>query len=538
MADGGSRSDNPVAWSPLAGSQALALVSPCNHTLYEGTRGPGKTDWQIMKFRKNVGLGYGKFWRGILFDREYKNLEDIVSKMQRWYPEFADGAKFAQGTGSFKWKWPTGEEFMLRHIKRAAHYWIYHGQEFPSINWNELTKYPTSELYDMMMSCNRSSFLPQEHPVRMRHFEAMLRGLQRFEPEDLADQRHEALNTDDEWGLYILGEIPLEVNSTTNPFGPGHNWVKREYIDKAEPGEIVYKRVNVFNPRTQEREVITKTQVRIFGSYKENTYLSPEYIAELESMKDENKREAWLYGNWNIVAGGALDDVWAENKVVVDRFQVPDNWVVDRSMDWGSTAPYWVGWWAEANGEEVTLPGGKLFAPAPGSLILIGEIYGAEEIGTNQGSKQSSEDLAQLILDYEEELRDDGWIDSDVQDGPADNQIFNENEGDQEETFASKMEEVGVTWERSNKSRGSRKRGLQMLRDRLQNTRDGKEKPGIYFMRNCWVTRATLPVLPRNEDDMDDVDTDSEDHAYDGIRYRVLKGNLRYATKLKTKFPT
>ena len=48
----------------------------------------------------------------------------------------------------------------------------------------------------------------------------------------------------------------------------------------------------------------------IFGSYKENRYLSPEYVLELESIKDENKRRAWLEGDWDITSGGMFDDVW------------------------------------------------------------------------------------------------------------------------------------------------------------------------------------------------------------------------------------
>src|SRR3546814_20215094 len=72
-------------------------------------------------------------------------------------------------------------------------------------------------------------------------------------------------------------------------------WVKRVFIDPAEPGVPVVREINVFNPRTQQRETIRKYQVRIFGSYKENIFLPPEYIAELESITDENKREAWLH---------------------------------------------------------------------------------------------------------------------------------------------------------------------------------------------------------------------------------------------------
>jgi hypothetical protein len=69
-----------VVWEPIPGSsQEFALDSRCDHTLYHGTRGPGKTITQLMRYRRNVGIGYGSYWRGIIFDREFKNLSDLVA---------------------------------------------------------------------------------------------------------------------------------------------------------------------------------------------------------------------------------------------------------------------------------------------------------------------------------------------------------------------------------------------------------------------------------------------------------------------------
>jgi hypothetical protein len=40
-----------VVWEPIPdSSQALALDSRADHTLYTGSRGPGKTDTQLMRF--------------------------------------------------------------------------------------------------------------------------------------------------------------------------------------------------------------------------------------------------------------------------------------------------------------------------------------------------------------------------------------------------------------------------------------------------------------------------------------------------------
>lgn len=479
------------------------MSCPCHHILYEGTRGPGKTDAQVMFFRSKVGLGYGAFWRGVIFDREYKNLDDLITKSLRWFPQFGDGAKFLASKSDYRWVWPTGEELLFRQFKTLKDYWNYHGQEYPFIGWNELCKYPTSEFFDLMGSCNRSSFLPEENKL--------------------------------EDGT-ILPEIPLVQFATANPYGPGHNWVKSRFVDAAKPGQIVRKTINVFNPRTQERMDVVKTQVRIFGSYKENRYLSPEYVAELEGCRDKNRRKAWLWGDWDIVAGGALDDLWTPTIHVLPRFKVPHSWRVDRSLDWGSSHPFSVGWWAEANGEEATLPDGRVFCPKKGSLIRVHEWYGTEEIGTNRGLRLSSTNLAKGILEREKKLLNEGWIAKRPSPGPADNQIWDTREEDVD-TIAKKMSDQGVEWTRSDKSPGSRKTGLELIRDRLEAavTQDADE-PGLYFMDHCQSALATLPVIPRDDEDPDDVDTTSEDHLYDDTRYRVLAGSNRYATKIHVAY--
>lgn len=505
-----------VVWEPIPGSsQELALDTRCHHTLYTGARGPGKTDTQLMRFRRRVGIGYGNYWRGVIFDREYKNLDDLVAKSKRWFMRFNDGAKFLEAAKDYKWVWPTGEELLFRVAKKEADYWNYHGQEFPFIGWNELTKYPTGKLYDDMMSTNRSSFLPEKDTPK------------RYSPVG------KVIGYDTPDGQ-PLAEIPLEVFATCNPFGAGHGWVKRRFIDAAPYGNVVRTTTRVFNPRNQRDEDVVKTQVTIFGSYRENIYLSPEYVAELEGIKDENKRRAWLRGDWDIVAGGALDDVWERRVHVLPRFKVPASWHVDRAFDWGSTHPFSVGWWAEANGEEATLPDGSKFCPPPGTLIQLGEYYGTREIGTNEGLKMSAGDIAINIRKMEEAFIAQGWITEKPWPGPADNQIRDVKEIDVE-TIEVKMAKEGIRWTESDKSPGSRRNGLQLIRDRLEASMRG-EKPGLYFMQNCAASIGILPTLPRDETKMDDVDTEAEDHAYDMVRYRVLRGSNRVAKTINVSY--
>lgn len=497
-----------VVWEPIPGSsQQYALDSRADHTLYTGSRGPGKTDTQLMRFARNVGKGYGAAWRGVIFDREYKNLDDLVAKSKKWYRRiFGDRCKFMESKGDYKWVWDTGEELLFRVIKKKSDYDNYHGHEYPFIGWNELTKYPSSELFDMMMSCNRSSWTQEKDS-----------------PKDRA-------------GNYVIPPIPLETFSTCNSSGPGHRWVKQRFIDVAPYGVMVYTTTNVFDPKTKQRIDVTRSQVTIFGSYKENIYLDTAYIAELESISDPNRRKSWLEGSWDVVSGGAFDDLWKRAIHVKSRFVVPKNWYLDRSFDWGSSAPFSVAWWAEANGEEVAMLDGTKWTPQRGSLIRVHEWYGCDARLINTGLKLSASDIAKGIKEREMSLMAAGWVLAQPYSGPADNQIDNVRESDVE-TIKTKMYDEGISWTTSDKSPGSRKQGVELMRNRLEAANRG-EGPGFYVMSHCTAFISTVPVLPRDEDDLDDVDSEAEDHPWDDTRYRILAGINRTAQFIKTTFST
>jgi hypothetical protein len=296
--------------------------------------------------------------------------------------------------------------------------------------------------------------------------------------------------------------------------------------------------VEVFDPKTQENVIVTKTQVAIFGSYRENTFLPVEYIAELDmaTRDNPNLREAWLMGNWDVTAGGALDDLWSTKVHVLPRFKVPRGWRIDRSFDWGSSHPFSVCWWAEANGEEAILPDGTVFCPPVGTLIQIYELYGTKKIGTNKGVMWSATQIARKIKEIEENLKP--WINGPVLKGPADNQIRDVREADVD-TIEKKMADAGVYWDKSDKSPGSRKIGLELIRERLAAAiHNHRHVSHLYFMINCVASTYLLPILPRDPDNLDDVDTTAEEHCYDSVRYRVLKGRNRLASQIKVSQPT
>lgn len=523
-------------WKALPGSQDQFVGFKAHHLLFTGSRGPGKTDAQLFRFRRHVAQGYGRFWRGIIFDREYKNLDDLISKSKRWFPLYDDGAKFLSANSDLKWVWPTGEELLFRAAKTPKDYWNYHGQEFPFIGWNELCKYPTDELYEMMMSCNRASYTPDKDGF-------IATELTDAKGQPLRNAQGLLIGTRADKKVGLPDPIPLEVVSTTNPYGPGHNWVKRRFITPAPFGRKLSVKTKVYSPAKKEDVIVERTQVTFFGSYRENPYLAPEYVATIQSIKDKNKRKAWLGGSWDIVAGGAIDDVWEPSKQIVPRFVIPENWHIDRAMDWGSTHPCAIGWFAVANGEEVELlpgteyQGSNKFTPRAGSIIMFDELYLSESIGSNVGLKWGATKVAEHVKQREIDLLETGWILKTPSPGPADNQIFDVRESSTE-TIAKLMEKVKIYWERSDKAAGSRKMGLQLMRDRFEAVQMGTEQPGLYITNNCRATIDLVPTLPRDEKDMDDVDTTSEDHLYDLIRYRVLKGARRLARKINVTWPT
>jgi hypothetical protein len=511
-----------VAWKPLGTSavqdsdgawrlqikrvtgQLLAIQCKCNHVFFHGARGRGSTEAQLMAYRRYVGAGYGSHWRGVVFDREYKNLDDLVAKSHRLFNGRGDGAEFLASRSDYKWRWPTGEELMIRQIKKEADYWLYHGQEFPFIGWNELPKYPTPSLYDAMGSCNRSGFTSAEHYACT--------------------------------GV-MLPSIPLHTFATGNPFGPGHTWVKKRFIDAAPAGKITYTTTLVFNPQTQKREPVTTSQVAIFGSWRENEHLDPQYVAGLERMTDKDKQKAWRDGNWNILGGGsyAVGDLWKQSVHVRPRFRVPAGCRVYRALDWGTTKPFSAGWWMKANGEDIKMLDGSVWCPQPNSLVRIAEWYGSEDIGTNVGLRLTGGAAGRGIAEREKALLANGWISSPVWAGPADNNIFHTGDNLAADSIAKQMEAEGVTWTRANKSPGSRKLGLDLLRTRLENSLRG-EGPGLYYTDNCRAAITLNPTLPRDEEKTDEVDTECEDHLHDEERYMVLDSGDLLTTTIDIQF--
>ena len=82
------------------------------------------------------------------------------------------------------------------------------------------------------------------------------------------------------------------------------------------------------------------------------------------------------------------------------------------------------------------------------------------------------------------------------------------------------MQNLGLKIRPAEKWPGSRIHRVQNFhRLMAPNKRDPEGMPGIRFFKNCKAAIESIPTLPRDEDNPEDVDTDANDHAFDGVTY-------------------
>lgn len=302
--------------------------------------------------------------------------------------------------------------------------------------------------------------------------------------------------------------LPL-ILCGANPGGPGHNWVKAAFIDFAKPMEV----------RRMPDEEGGMLRQYIPARLADNPSLNAEeYSARLLGLRSPYLVKAMLDGSWDIVAGGMFDDLWDPSLHVLAPFEIPHSWRIDRSFDWGASKPYSVGFWAESDGSDVRLDNGSMFHTLRGDLFRIAEIYGWNGL-PNEGCRHSPSEIARLILEKQNLL----GFGHRIQPGPADNSIF---DASGRVSIASDMERLGVRWQRSDKSPGSRRRGWVLLRQLLKGS-ISRENPGLFVFRDCVHFIRTIPTLPRDSRDPDDIDTAAEDHIADEVRYRILSVSRR-----------
>jgi hypothetical protein len=445
--------------------QGEAFLSPASEVLYGGAAGGGKSHLlrvaAIAWCVDVAGLQVYLFRR--TFPELFKNhMEGPGSFSNLLGPWLAGGlVKINHSKGLIAFA--NGARIHLCHCQHRKDLRAYQGAEIHVLMIDELTQWP-------------------------RDMYAFLRGRVRLA----------GITVPERW----RGRLPA-ILAGANPGGIGHAWVKAAFIDMAPPMQIM----------TMAPDEGGMTRQFIPARLEDNPTLlnqDPDYEARLEGLGDVSLVRALRHGDWDIVAGGVFDDLWARKTHVIPAFRVPKTWRIDRSFDWGSARPFSVGWWAESDGSDYPLAGGGMGHSLRGDLFRIAEWYGWSG-RPNEGCRMLARDIAKGILEREAAL---GLT---VRPGPADSSIFDKENGN---CIAEDMARAGVTWIRAEKGPGSRKQGWQKLRALLQGAKT-REAPGLFVFETCLHFIRTLPVLPRSEVDPDDADSAAEDHIADETRYRI-----------------
>jgi len=346
------------------------------------------------------------------------------------------------------------------------------------IGWEELTNQAVPDIYLKLMSCNRSS-----NP-----------------------------------------KIPKKYRATCNPSGAGHAWVKQRFIDAVQEGRVLREPVTLELPNASGElvpTVVEVTRTHIFSDLRENITLlraDPLYKAKIIQMTQDNEmlKKAWVHGSWDIIAGGFFVDVW-NPKVHIIRFPIaiPTSWKCIRSFDWGSSKPWSVTYFVEANGEQPFLC--PFYIPK-GSVIVINEIYGWTG-EPNKGDMATSQTIAKRTLAMDNAIRTEYGIT--VQPGPADSSIYDVRDG---KSIGVTMASFGLHWTRAYKGQGSRVTGWALIRQMLGAALRGElEAPHLYFLQQASHHIRTLPQMQRDPKKPEDIDSSLEDHALDGLRYGLAR---------------
>lgn len=256
--------------------------------------------------------------------------------------------------------------------------------------------------------------------------------------------------------------------AAANPGGIGHAWVKKLWIDADFPPEMA-------GMASQFAYVPAKAQ--------DNPHLDPAYYAQLLSLPEE-MRKAYAEGSWDIFAGQYFKE-WRKEIHVVEPFEIPWHWKIERSSDWGEAAPCAHLWTA-------TDPEGYSY--------VVNEVYGAGMKVAEQAAK---------ILAYEQgkNVQKIGILDSACWDVTG-----------RAESIAEQFRKCGVLNAPSAKGPGSRVAGWNMVRSALA-VREGKP-PTLRVFSNCTNLIRTLPAQVHDKLKPEDLDSDAEDHAADALRYK------------------
>lgn len=287
--------------------------------------------------------------------------------------------------------------------------------------------------------------------------------------------------------------FPKRIYVTCNPGGVGHAWVKRLFIERSFTATE--------NPEDYSfiKSLVTDNSALLTQD--------AEYLKQLESLPEKLKK-AWLYGDWNIFEGQFFEEFSDRSEHYRDRrwthviepFDIPREWTIYRSFDFGYSRPFSCDWWA-VDGDD--------------RAYLFRQFYGWNG-NPNEGSRFNPyrifEEIAKIeASDYR--LNRKNII------GIADPSIWDASRG---ESVAECAAKTGIHFSRGDNSRIA---GWMQCHARLAFDEEGY--PRVYFFKTCEHAIRTIPLLQYSPTNAEDLDTTQEDHFADSFRYFCMSRPIK-----------
>ncbi len=293
-------------------------------------------------------------------------------------------------------------------------------------------------------------------------------------------------------------QIPVYMRATGNPGNVGSLWVKEMFVDPSESN----KRFNVEIPTPMGVKKISRKFIP--AKLQDNPYLmqTDDYYAMLASLPEVQKKQ-FLEGDWDAYESSSFPE-FNRQVHVIEPFDIPRNWMRFRAADWGYSSPACCLWFA---------------VDYDNNLFVYRELY----------TKRNTADIfARKVLEME-----DGEY---IRYGILDSSTW-ARRGDIGPSIAETMIQEGCRWRQSDRSPRSRISGKVEVHKRLRVDED-TGYPSMFIFSNCLNLIRTLPMLPVDKNNPEDVDTTADDHAYDALRYGCMSRPIHPVSQRGNDFLT
>jgi len=445
-----------VIFRPNPGPQTDFLAASEQEVLYGGSAGGGKS-YAILA--DPMRYFYHPKFNGLIIRRTNDELRDLIRESRVLYHKAFPDTKFS--VQSSTWTFGNGGTLWMSYLERDEDVMRYQGQAFSWIAVDELTQYATPYAWDYLRSRLRTT----------------------------------------------AKDLPLSMRATTNPGGPGHQWVKKMFIDPAPPGMSFIARDIETNaplvyPRGHPREGQPLFKRKFIPArLKDNPYLyaDGQYEASLLSLPEHQKRQL-LEGDWSVSSGAAFPEFRATEPFVVRPFDIPVDWRRFRACDFGYSSHSAVLWFA--------------IDPVWNRLIVYRELY---------VSKNTGKELAQKIVRIEQEAKER------MSYGVLDSSVFHQR-GNSGPVISEEMAAEGARFRPSDRGKGSRIAGRNRLHELLKLEEMGTDAngvmqytPSLVIFDTCRQLISDLQVIPTDPRGGEDIDDRFvSDHTYDALRYGIM----------------